>query len=62
MKMNYIVTGSFSFPTAIVPQLTIFSKQLDKLINVSLVVAVLSSFPIFLHDYYGNEGLKIRIG
>ena len=60
-KMNYIVAGSFSFPDSIVPQNIIFIKQFSMYINVNATVAVLSAFPIFLHDYYGNDGIKKRI-
>ena len=55
-KMNHIVNGSFSLPKSIIFQITIFSIQLEKHINKKCPeVAVLSSFPIFLHDYFGNK-------
>lgn len=57
-KMNEVVNSSYTFPKEIVDQLTIFNKQLEKYINIDKTVAVLSSFPVFLHDYYGNEELK----
>lgn len=60
-KMNYIVTDSFSLPDEIIEQFIVFSKQLEKHINPKSTVAVLSAFPIFLHDYYGNQGIKLRI-
>lgn len=60
-KMNAITSDLFEFPKAIIDQLTIFDKQLEKFINIDKTVAVLSSFPVFLHDYYGNEELKRRI-
>ena len=61
-KMNYIVNDSFVFPKEIVSQLIIFSKQLEKYIKIDSTVGVLNSFPIFLHDYYGNEKTKKLIG
>jgi len=55
-KMNHIVNDSFSLPKSIISQITIFSIQLEKHINKKCPeVAVLSSFPIFLHDYFGNK-------
>jgi len=60
-KMNYIANDLFVFPSEIIDQLTIFNKQLEKYVNINQTVAVLSSFPVFLHDYYGNEDLKKRI-
>lgn len=61
MKMNYIVAGDYSLPHYIFEQLIIFSMQLEKYINPHSTVSVLSAFPIFLHDYYGNEGIKERV-
>lgn len=60
-KMNKIINNSYTFPNELSTQLEIFNIQLEKYINVDQTVAVLSSFPVFLHDYYGNEGIKERI-
>jgi hypothetical protein len=60
-KMNFIVVGSYSMPSSIFEQLTIFSRQEEKYIQPHSEVAVLSAFPVFLHDYYGNEGIIYRI-
>ena len=60
-KMNQIVSNSYEFPATIIDQLAIFNKQLEKYINIDQTVAVLSAFPVFLHDYYGNEEIKKRI-
>lgn len=60
-KMNEVINSSYEFPIAIVDQITIFNKQLEKYINIDQTVAVLGAFPIFLHDYYGNEELKKRL-
>lgn len=61
MKMNYIVLSYYTTPEEIFDQLTIFSKQLEKYIEPNSVVSVLSAFPVFLHDYYGNVGIIERI-
>lgn len=60
-KMNYLVNNLYEFPIEIIDQFTIFNKQLEKHINIDQSVAILSPFPIFIHDYYGNEELKNRI-
>src|SRR5690606_4078658 len=54
MKMNEIVNNTYQFPFTIIDQLTIFKKQLEKYKNTDQTVAVLSAFPVFIHDYYGN--------
>ncbi len=60
-KMNYIVIDSYSLPDKLIPQIILFSKQLEKYIFIDSTVAVLSAFPIFLHDYYGIIEIKKRI-
>ncbi len=61
-KMNYIVFDLFEFPQEIISQSTIFSKQLEKHIrNEYPNVAVLSAFPVFIHDYYGNQRTKVLV-
>ncbi|MGL4908908.1 MAG: hypothetical protein ACRC3G_06210 [Bacteroidales bacterium] len=57
-KMNKIVNENYIFPDSIVTQKEIFDKQKEKYIDVDRTVAVLSAFPVFLHDYYGNEETK----
>jgi len=54
-KMNFIIEKDFSFPNKNFSQDEIFSKQLEDYINVDFTVSVLSSFPIFLLDYYGKK-------
>ncbi len=54
-KMNHIVKEDYSLPTKNISQNEIFEKQLEKHINIDFTVAVLSSFPVFLFDYYGFE-------
>lgn len=60
-KANFITTDAFILPTELISQFVIFSRQLEKYIAPHSAVAVLSAFPIFLHDYYGNEELKKQI-
>jgi hypothetical protein len=53
-KMNYIVNGTYVFPSEedkVKPK-EVFSKQLEKYINIDNSVAVVSAFPMFLFDYY----------
>ncbi len=59
LKMNYIVNNNFEYPEAIESQLNIFLKQLEKYINMPCPkVSILSAFPVFIHDYYGNNKTK----
>ena len=57
-KMNYIVTDKFIFPTNIISQETIFQNQLTKFIHINATVSVISAFPVFIHDYFGNVRTK----
>ncbi len=54
-KMNWIVFDSYSLPQSTISQISIFLKQEEKYISIDSTVAVLSSFPIFLFDYYGER-------
>lgn len=58
MKMNYIVNESYTIPSEYYSQKQIFHNQLCRYINIDGTISVLSSFPIFLFDYYGNENIK----
>ena len=60
-KMNKIVNNSYELPNEIIDQRIIFNNQENKYINIDKTVAVLSSFPMFLHDYYGNQEVKKRL-
>ena len=62
-KLNFIVNGIFDFPKQLHPivQFEVFENQLNKFINPLDKVAVLSSFPIFLLDYYGYRKLPTLI-
>ena len=54
-KMNYVVNDEYVLPLNNIPQDVIFIKQLEKYISIDSTVAVLSSFPVFLFDYYGFD-------
>lgn len=60
-KVNYIVNDDYSFPTQIYSQLEIFNHQKAKFIDKNNEVSVLSAFPIFIHDYFGNEQTKNKL-
>ena len=60
-KTNQIVNNTYVFPNDVIDQLVIFNNQMEKYINLDQTVAVLSAFPVFLHDYYGNEEIKKRL-
>lgn len=60
-KMNYIVNDFYFFPESLINQIDIFAKQLLRYIGVDATVAVLSAFPVFIHDYYGNAEIKKRM-
>ncbi len=54
-KMNYIVNDNYALPAEVIFQDVIFQKQLEKFILPYSNVSVLSAFPLFIHDYFGNE-------
>lgn len=61
-KMNYLVNNSFSMSDDVETQRTIFRRQYEKFINHKCpMVAVLSSFPIYVLDYYGVQELKNKL-
>ena len=60
-KMNFIINNSYTLPSKLYSQQIIFSQQISQYIKPYLTIAVLSAFPIFLHDYYGNEEMTNRI-
>lgn len=57
-KLNFIVFDNFVLPNSIVNQDILFVKQMEKYISKDSTVAVLSSFPVFLFDYYGYESIS----
>lgn len=57
-KANFIVNGNYNFPDKVIEQKKILEKQKNKFIEPLNKVAVLSSFPLFLLDYYGVEKFK----
>ena len=60
-KMNLIVENNFELPKRLMFQDEIFKNQFEKYINIDETVAVLSAFPPFLHDYFGNEAFLAKI-
>ena len=54
-KMNFITNKIYSLPKENITQQDIFINQLINYINIDATVAVLSSFPVFLFDYYGSN-------
>ena len=54
-KMTFIVNNEFIIPDNSYSQALIFENQMDKYISYDSTVVVLSSFPIFLFDYYGVD-------
>ncbi len=60
-KMNYLCINKFTLPEKLFAQLEIFSNQEIKYINPYKKVSILSAFPIFIHDYYGNENTILKI-
>lgn len=60
-KMNYIVADKYSYPSQIYSQIDIFNKQKEKFIDKDNKVSVLSAFPVFIYDYFGNEKTKQKI-
>jgi hypothetical protein len=59
--MNYLCNDTFELPKVLISQIEIFSKQLEKYIIPSNKVKILSSFPPFIHDYYGNENTIAKL-
>jgi hypothetical protein len=52
-KLNFIIYERYELPSEFNSQIKIFSAQLEKYITIDSTVAVLSSFPVFLFDYFG---------
>ncbi len=61
-KMNYIANDNFILPTRIVSQAEIYHGQFEGFITKSQQISVLNSFPIFIHDYFGNKKTLELIG
>lgn len=57
-KANFIANNVFELPSLLISQNLLFSQQLEKYIGIEQTVAVLSAFPLFIHDYFGNEKTK----
>ena len=54
-KANQLVWDDFELPKSLLPQKIVFSNQLQKYILPYREVSVLSAFPLFIHDYFGND-------
>lgn len=58
-KMTYIIHDHFDFPESVYSQSEIFYSQLEKyILKKCPEVSVLSAFPVFFHDYFGNKKTK----
>jgi len=57
-KANFIVKDRYEYQNEIIEQLQIFENQKEKYIKKNNKVAVLSSFPLFLLNYYGLNKFK----
>lgn len=61
-KMNYLVNDVYGMPEHYISQKMVFEKQLSKhIMQQCPKVAVLSSFPLYVLDYYGTEGIKDQL-
>ncbi|MCI9845619.1 hypothetical protein [Flavobacterium pectinovorum] len=60
-KMNYICNNSYELPKTLISQLEIFTNQLERYIVPGNKVSILSSFPPFIHDYYGNKNTIAKL-
>ena len=54
-KANLIVNQQYTIPQRLIEQNEIFSGQLEHFIEPCNKIAVLSGFPLFLVEYYGNN-------
>ena len=57
-KTNLIVYNAYEYPPKPIAQNLIFKAQISKFLSIDQTVAVLSAFPPFLLDYYGQEKLR----
>lgn len=53
-KMNNLCVSTFTLPKQLFTQLEIFQNQETRFIIPYKKVSILSAFPVFIHDYYGN--------
>lgn len=62
-KLNHLVNDNYSMPENYISQKAVFEKQLSKhILQQCPHVAVLSSFPLYIIDYYGVERIKEQLG
>ena len=60
MKANYICNKSYDFPfkKEQIAQKRIFEKQLQEYVcQEECTVSILSAFPIFLYEYFGEKAV-----
>lgn len=61
-KLNYLVNDIYDMPECYISQKTVFeSQQLKHIMRPCPRVAVLSSFPLYVLDYYGVEGIMKQL-
>lgn len=61
-KLSFICTNKYEIPSNLIQQIKIFKYQKEKYIDTTNDIAVLSSIPIFLSDYYGINKIKEILG
>jgi len=61
MKVNYLINDKLELPRDQISQSEIFLKQMQKYISIDSTVAVLSSFPMLLLEYYGATFMRNEI-
>ncbi|TEW42847.1 hypothetical protein [Psychromonas algicola] len=57
-KLNKLVNGTYELPSQLNEQTVILQKQIQTHISTNNEVAVLSSYPVFLLDYYGVDSIE----
>jgi len=61
-KAELVVTGHYQLPTVLPDQTSLLAGQLQRYKTPSGNVAVLSAFPLFLHEYFGSLPSEASIG
>ncbi len=63
-KVNLLVLGKFQYPEFNIQQVQILESQIDSYISMDQAVFVVSAFPSFLQEYFGNDKLyeKLKSG
>jgi len=55
LKGSYIISGVAEYPSSIIEQTSVFSKQMSDFLQVRQSVSVLGAFPLMILEYYGVE-------